>query len=150
AAVEAEKAALGGAIQNKQQLQGKVPYAPTYELLRDAETKIEKLEEQAKSFEFHGDFRSGYGLKSKGGRQVAFKAPGADGKFRLGNEAETYAELIFVHNFLNPEHDTDKAWMKAEFMIEANTTNSANYANFTGPNGNSRFRFNDQFRLREA
>src|SRR6202007_3476425 len=37
-----------------------------------------------------------------------------------------------------------KAWMKTEFMLQANTTNSATYANF--PNGVG----NDQFRLREA
>ena len=45
------------------------------------------------SFEFHGYFRSGYGLNGKGGQQVAFIAPGADAKYRLGNEAETYGEV---------------------------------------------------------
>lgn len=61
-----------------------------------------------------------YRLNGKGGQQVPFQAPGADAKYRLGNEAETYAELIFVNNWLNPEHDSDKAWMKTEVMIEAN------------------------------
>jgi maltoporin len=93
---------------------------------------------------FHGYFRSGYGLNSRAGRQVAFQAPGADAKFRLGNEAETYGELIFVNNWLNPEHNSDSAWMKAQLMVEGNTTNSASYANFSGGIGN------DQFRLREA
>ncbi len=144
AAQEAKKAALGQSSQNDQTLQGQVPAAPTYDQLRDAETKIERLEEQVKAFEFHGYFRAGYGLNSKGGQQVAFQAPGADAKFRLGNEAETYAELIFVSNWLNPEHDTNKVWMKTQFLVEANTTNSANYANFIGGIGN------DQFRLREA
>ena len=94
AAQEATKAALGQSSQNDQTLQGQVPSAPTYDLLRDADTKIKKLEEEVKAFEFHGQFRAGYGLNSKGGQQVAFQAPGADAKFRLGNEAETYAELI--------------------------------------------------------
>src|SRR6266850_6307023 len=142
AAEAAKKAALGNSTQDGQTLQGKLPAAPTYDFLRDAETKIETLEEQVKSFEFHGYFRSGYGLNSKGGQQVAFQAPGADAKFRLGNEAETYSELIFVNNWLNPEHDSDKAWMKTQFLVEANTTNSANFANFTSGN--------DQYRLREA
>ncbi|HYO83106.1 MAG TPA: carbohydrate porin [Bryobacteraceae bacterium] len=127
-----------------QALQGKLPAAPTYNFLRDAETKIKQLEGQVKSFEFHGYFRSGYGLNSRGGQQVPFQAPGAEAKFRLGNEAETYTELIFVNNWLNPEPESDKAWMKAQFMVEANTTNSASYANFSGGVGN------DQFRLREA
>jgi maltoporin len=124
--------------------QGQLPQAPTYDFLRETDTKIANLQQQVGAFEFHGYFRSGYGLNSEGGQQVAFEAPNAGAKYRLGNEAETYGELIFVNNWLNPEHDTDKAWMKTEVMIEANTTNAANYANF--PNGIG----NDQFRFREA
>src|SRR5262245_55683283 len=124
--------------------QGEVPSAPTYEQLRDADVRIRKLEEGAKAFEFHGYFRAGFGMNSNGGQQVAFQAPGADAKYRLGNEVETYAELIFVNNWINPEQAADKLWMRTEFMVEANTTNSASYANFPGGIGN------DNFRLREA
>jgi maltoporin len=140
----AKNAALGQSDQVGAKYQGDVPSEPTYDLLEEADQKIEKLNRQLGSFEFHGYFRSGYGLNSQGGQQVAFQAPGADAKYRLGNEAETYGELIFVNNWLNPERSSDKAWMKTEAMIEANTTNSASYANF--PNGTG----NDQFRLREA
>ncbi len=140
----AKRAAFGESDQVGAKFQGQLPSEPTYDLLREADVKIEKLQEQLKSFEFHGYFRSGYGLNSVGGQQVAFQAPGAGAKYRLGNEAETYSELIFVNNWLNPEHNSDKAWMKTEFLVQANTTNSANYANF--PNGAG----NDQFRLREA
>ena len=124
--------------------QGAITSEPTYDLLREADQKIAKLEQQMGTFEFHGYFRSGYGQNSAGGQQVAFQAPGAGAKYRLGNEAETYGELIFVNNWLNPDRATDKAWMKTEVMLEANTTNSASYANF--PNGVG----NDQIRLREA
>ena len=41
---------LLGQSKENQALQGQVPAAPTYDQLRDADTKIEKLEEQAKSF----------------------------------------------------------------------------------------------------
>src|SRR6202008_2605063 len=115
-----------------------------YIQLRDADTRIKELEKQAKAFEFHGYFRSGYGLNGRGGQQVAFQAPGAGAKFRLGNEAETYGELIFVNNWLNPERASDKAWISTEGMLEANTTDSASYANF---NNNT---YDDQFRLREV
>jgi maltoporin len=124
--------------------QGQLPSRPTYDLLQEAETKIAGLAEQVRIFEFHGYFRSGYGLNSEGGQQVAFQAPGAGAKYRLGNEAETYAELILVNNWVNQKHDTGKAWFRTEAMIQANTTNSANYASFADS------RFNDQFRLREA
>src|SRR6201988_3766542 len=127
--------------------QGQLASEPTYDLLREADQKIGKLQEQLGSFEFHGYFRSGYGLNGEGGQQVAFQAPGAGAKFRLGNEAETYGEFIFVNNWLNPERASDKAWIRTEVMLEANTTNSASYANFGGMTGVTG---NDQFRLREA
>jgi maltoporin len=139
-----DKALLGGSDQVGATYQGRVPSRPTYDLLREAETEIEGIRQQVSSFEFHGYFRSGYGQNSKGGHQVAFQAPGAGAKYRLGNEAETYGEFILVNNWLNPKHETDKAWFRTEAMIEANTTNSASYANFDRPPDN------DQFRLREA
>ncbi len=126
------------------QYQGQIPTTPTYDLLQEAETKIAGLQQQLGAFEFHGYFRSGYGLNSQGGEQVAFQAPGAGAKYRLGNEAETYGEFIFVNNWVNPDHDSDKAWFHTEVMLEANTTNSASYSNFNNGIGN------DQFRLREV
>jgi maltoporin len=140
----AEKVVRGQSDQVGAKYQGQLPSEPAYDLLNEAEAKISKMQEQLGTFEFHGYFRSGYGLNSKGGSQVAFQAPGADAKYRLGNEAETYGELIFVNNWVNPEHSSDKAWLKTEVMVEANTTNSATYANFPNNTGN------DQFRLREA
>src|SRR6476660_10508390 len=140
----AEKAVRGQSDQVGAKYQGQLPSEPTYDLLNEAEANISKLQEQLGTFEFHGYFRSGYGLNSKGGSQVAFQAPGADAKYRLGNEAETYGEFIFVNNWLNPEHSADKAWLKTEVMVEANTTTSATYANFPNNTGNA------QFRLREA
>jgi len=124
--------------------QGAITQAPTYDFLREADTKIAKLQEQVGAFEFHGYFRSGYGLNSAGGQQVAFQAPGTEAKYRLGNEAETYGEFIFVNNWINPDQSSDKTWAKTEIMIEANTSNSQSYTSF--PNGIG----DDQFRLREA
>lgn len=50
---------------------------------------------EAYAVELHGYLRSGIGGNSSGGQQVCFKNPGAEFKFRLGNECETYAELEF-------------------------------------------------------
>jgi len=144
AAQKATESLLGQNTDVGANYQGQLPSEPTYDHLRDADQKIEKLQQQLRAFEFHGYFRSGYGLNSQGGQQVAFQAPGADAKYRLGNEAETYAELILVNNWVNPEQTSDRAWARTEVMIEANTTNSANSASF--PNGIG----NDQFRFREA
>ena len=131
--------------QDQKKLQAETTSETTYVQLRDSDTRIEKLEAATKSFEFHGYFRSGYGLNERGGQQIAFQAPGAGAKFRLGNEAETYGEMIFVNNWINPKHDPDSAWLRTEVMIEANTTNSASFANFTNCAN-----CNDQFRFREA
>ena len=52
--------------------------------------------------DFHGYFRAGYGRDDQGGPQVAFQAPGAFAKYRLGNEAENYGELTFGKDFYVP------------------------------------------------
>jgi maltoporin len=124
--------------------QGQLPSEPSYDLLREADRRIAELQQHEGSFEFHGYFRSGFGLNSRGGQQVAFKAPGAQAKYRLGNETETYAELIFVNNWLNPDHQADKAWFRSEFLVQANTSNSDNFADTSGVTGS------DQYRVREA
>ena len=134
------KAAIVNGGSQMPSVQGQLPSAPVYDLLQEAQSEIGKLQQQAKTFEFHGYFRSGYGLNGAGGQQVAFEAPGAGAKFRLGNEAETYSELIFVNNWTNPEHDPAQPWIKTEVMVEANTNNAETYSD---PN-------TDQFRFREA
>jgi len=127
AAQGAAQAATGGASnQVGAKYQGQVPLQPTYDGLQESDKKIKGLERQVGAFEFHGYLRSGYGLNSEGGQQVAFQAPGAEAKYRLGNEAETYGEFIFVNNWLNPGEHPDQAWVKTEIMLEANTTNSTN------------------------
>ena len=147
AAKLAEEAAKKTALRQAEagaQYQGQLPAEPTYDNLQEADQKIANLQQAAANFEFHGYFRSGYGLNGVGGQQVAFQAPGAGAKYRLGNEAETYGEFIFVNNWVNPSHTIDKAWFKTEVMLQADTTNSSTYANFSGGVGN------DNFRLREA
>ncbi len=111
---------------------------PRYDAVQDSEQVVAELKQQAKAFEFHGYLRSGQGLNSEGGQMVAFQAPGAPAKYRLGNEAETYGEMIFVNNWINPSRDPDKAWMKTEVLVQANTTQAQSYSN------------TDQFRFREA
>jgi maltoporin len=75
---------------------------PTYDEIQDSTKVVRELQQQVKQFEFHGYLRSGQGLNSEGGQMVAFQAPGAPAKYRLGNEADTYGELIFVNNWINP------------------------------------------------
>jgi maltoporin len=149
---QAKKIIAGESTQVGANFQGKVVSEPSYDQLQEAETEIKGLERQMGTFEFHGYLRSGYGLNSEGGQQVAFEAPGAGDKYRLGNEAETYGEFIFVNNWLNPDEHDGTGWLKTEVMFEANTTNSTNYANFpqTVVNGVATSGGNDQFRLREA
>jgi len=54
------------------------------------------------------------------------------------NETDNYGEVIFLHNWLNRNHESNKAWMKTEVLVQANTTQSSNFAS------------TDQFRFREA
>ena len=45
------------------------------------------------ALEFAGYLRSGVGNSLNGGKQSCFQLPGAESKYRLGNECEQYAEL---------------------------------------------------------
>jgi maltoporin len=63
----------------------------------------ERLETVLRNYiDITGYFRAGYGRDNDGSPQVAFQAPGALAKGRLGNEAENYGELTFSKNFYLP------------------------------------------------
>jgi maltoporin len=72
----------------------------TYEKVVGAYSSDNLPHDVIRAFQFHGYMRSGAGVNGKGGKQVPFQAPGADAKYRLGNETETYGELDFIHNFV--------------------------------------------------
>jgi maltoporin len=64
----------------------------------------ERMEQVLNNYvDIGGYFRAGYGRDDKGGPQPAFQAPGAFAKYRLGNEAENYGEIVFGKNWYAPE-----------------------------------------------
>ena len=67
AAEEAAKKAVDDAWAR---YQGHLPSEPTYEYLSEADQEIKALQEHLSNFEFHGYFRSGYGLNGVGGQQA--------------------------------------------------------------------------------
>lgn len=89
-----------------------------------------------KLIEFHGYFRAGIGINSKGGDQVAFGAPGAGSKYRLGNETETYGEFELDNNWVNPDHND--AWFKTAIKLAVVTPRNGTFDTI------------DAFALREA
>ncbi len=63
----------------------------------------ERAEQVLNNFvDIGGYLRAGYARSGKGGPMAAFQAPGAATKYRLGNEAENYGELILGKNFYLP------------------------------------------------
>lgn len=50
---------------------------------------------QAVPIDFAGYFRAGGGTSSEGGKEVCTRLPGSAVWFRLGNECDTYADLVF-------------------------------------------------------
>ncbi|HWN66537.1 MAG TPA: carbohydrate porin [Haliangium sp.] len=72
-------------------------------------------------FEFHGYFRSGFGLNERLGDQEAFGAPGAGAKYRLGNETETYIELTLQTNW---QGEAGGPWFSAKVTPALITGNS--------------------------
>ncbi|SNR91629.1 maltoporin [Pseudomonas segetis] len=55
----------------------------------------------ADALEFSGYVRSGAGSSENGGSQSCFQLPGAQSKYRLGNECETYSELDLRQDLLS-------------------------------------------------
>lgn len=81
----------------QRQLELRVPnYDSLPQSSQDALEDSLSLEERLESLIiFHGYLRSGFGSNGRGGGQEVFQAPGAPAKYRLGNEADTYGEIIF-------------------------------------------------------
>lgn len=75
----------------------------TREQPSDDRLLTQRFEQVLNNFvDFGGYFRSGYGRTGAGGPMIGFQAPGAGAKYRLGNEPETYAELILSKNYYLP------------------------------------------------
>jgi len=83
------------------------------EFRRDTETRDEptearvladRLEHVLSNFvDIGGYVRAGYARSGAGGPMAPFQAPGAASKYRLGNEAENYAELILSKSYYLPD-----------------------------------------------
>ena len=85
-------------------------------------------------FDFQGYLRAGYGVDDNGNAQVAYQAPNADAKYRLGNEAETYLETIFLAR--TPPDVTGSADKKFDTQIRLgysipNSNNNENESTFS-------------------
>lgn len=78
----------------------------------------------SRDLEFHGYFRSGAGINSKGGKQVTFKAPTALAKYRLGNEGDTYIETTFINRNWNPDPNgvIFKSQLRLAYATEENSS----------------------------
>jgi maltoporin len=73
-----------------------VPHLPEEAMRKIAAEEMAKgVKPRPGDVHFNGYFRIGYGIASKGGRQVCFQAPGAISKWRLGNECDQYGEFLF-------------------------------------------------------
>lgn len=70
------------------------------------------------AMDFHGYFRSGAGSNSNGGDQVCYKLPGAQTKYRLGNECETYGALKLGERVYEGD---DESWFRiqTQFAFES-------------------------------
>lgn len=84
-------------------------FSPTEEYeqvlsLQASQPMKERVEDIMENFiDFGGYFRAGYGRDDRGGPQVGFQAPSAGAKYRLGNEAENYGELVLGKSWYVPD-----------------------------------------------
>ena len=88
---------------------------------------VAKLYDLPRPFEFHGYFRSGFGMNGEGGKMEAFKAPGAGAKYRLGNESDTYGEFSLTNNWLRQDDPTKSPYVKSVVMLSVSTAENFSY-----------------------
>lgn len=86
-----------------------------------------KLYDLPQLLEFHGYFRSGFGMNGEGGKMEAFKAPGAGAKYRLGNESDTYGEIGLTHNWLRLDDPLSKPYVRSTVMLSYSTGENFSY-----------------------
>jgi hypothetical protein len=110
------KTAIVGQGSQVPSVQGQLPSAPTYDCLQEAQTEISKLQAEAKTCEFHGYFRSGYGLNSVDGQQIAFQAPGADTKFPLGQRSRDLRRIDFCEQLDQSRTRTEPALRRNSWL----------------------------------
>ena len=94
--------------------------------IEDREGRADNDQSNLLGFEFHGYFRAGLGVNGEGDAMEAFKAPNAETKYRLGNEAETYIEATFQQNFLSQKLFDDDVdfYTKLTFAYVTPTSNN--------------------------
>ncbi|MCW5664727.1 MAG: carbohydrate porin [Piscinibacter sp.] len=73
--------------------------------------------------DFGGYFRSGAGSSSEGGKEVCYRLPGSVLWFRLGNECDTYADLVFRSTL----GQVDGTTFKSTFRFSYGTQGIANW-----------------------
>jgi maltoporin len=88
---------------------------------------VKKLYDLPRPLEYHGYFRSGFGMNGEGGKMEAFKAPGAGAKYRLGNESDTYGEIGLTHNWLREDDPLASPYVRTTAMISYSTGENFSY-----------------------
>jgi maltoporin len=91
--------------------------------LEEESKSTAKVLEIAKQFEFHGYVRTGFGVNQSGGEQRKPGNPaglGASLPGRLGNEPDTYGELIFKYHFPQTTPDSAKFDFVTNLMFQQN------------------------------
>ncbi len=97
------------------------------------------LSAQAGAVDFKGYARSGIGWTGSGGEQQCFQATGAQSKYRLGNEGETYAELklgqeVWKEGDKSFYFDTNVAYSVSQQNDWESTSTAFREANVQGKN----------------
>ncbi|WP_108651882.1 carbohydrate porin [Dongshaea marina] len=78
-----------------------------------------------KHFAYGGYFRSGYGVNQYGNSMSAFQNPDAPTKYRLGNEPDTYGELVLGYNSLTKPETGKPDWKARVRLAYAYTPTSS-------------------------
>ncbi|MEN8230663.1 MAG: carbohydrate porin [Bacteroidota bacterium] len=75
-------------------------------------------------FGFGGYMRSGFGIDGEGNSHDVFQAPNSEAKYRLGNEAEAYAEALFQYFLVDEQESVFETNLRLAFVTPTSKSNS--------------------------
>ncbi len=79
---------------------------------------------QVNNFLFSGYMRSGFGLDGHGHPMDVFRAPNAEAKYRLGNEAEAYMETLFGYKTSDGDKMNLETYVRFAFVTPTSKSNA--------------------------
>ncbi len=92
---------------------------------RDIAELKKQMEHTTQHLKYEGYMRSGFGINGYKNSMTAFQAPSSPAKYRLGNEAETFLEMIFLTDTPKEVTQSDRVTFDTQVRLALSVPHSS-------------------------